>query len=202
MNYDTLPEGFSLRHTIDLNTNKLKLWLNLAFLPVFAALIVPAGFAVPLYAQMPFVYEANGFALAMAYLMIYMLLLMASSIGVLLLHELIHGLCFRLAGGRPTYGHKLPFYLYAACENRYICKKSYLIVSLGPLVIITALCAALCALTPTAWFWPPYLALAVNASGCAGDLYVTYLILRMPKDVLVIDSGTAMQIYSKQEAME
>ena len=48
MNYDKLPEGFSLYHTMDLGSKKLKIWLNAAALPIAAALIVPAAFAVPL----------------------------------------------------------------------------------------------------------------------------------------------------------
>jgi len=204
MNYDALPEGFSLYRTIDLNTGKRKLWLNLASLPIFAALVVPAVFVVPLRTQVPYVpypYDAIGRHLAVE--LLYLLAFMASSIGVLLVHELIHGLCFRyIAGGRPTYGHKLPFFLYAACENRYICRKHYFVATLTPFAAITALCAALCALAPQTWFWVPYYVLAMNAAGCTGDIYVAWLLLRMPKDVLVIDSGTVMQIYSRQGAAE
>jgi len=203
MNYNTLPEGFSLTRTVDLNTKKMKLWLNLAQLPVLAALMIPAGLAVPLRTQVPFM----AFVLIdgapdrwLGLSMTWLLLMVVGMIGVLLLHELIHGLCFRyIAGGRPKYGHKLPFYLYCACEGRFICKKSYFIVSLAPLAAITALCAALCALVPQAWFWVPYFAFVMNACGCAGDVYISMLLLRMPKDILVVDSGVAMQIYSTQE---
>ena len=203
MNYDILPEGFSLFRAVDLNTKKMKLWLNLAQLPVLAALMIPAGLAVPLRTQIPFILDgiaayAPGRWLGQS--MAWLLLLMVGMIGVLLLHELIHGLCFRhVAGGRPKYGHKLPFYLYCACEGRFICKKSYFIVSLAPLAVITALCAALCALVPPDWFWVPYFAFVMNACGCAGDVYISLLLLRMPKGILVVDSGVAMQIYAKQE---
>jgi len=202
MNYDTLPEGFSLYRAVDLNTKKMKLWLNLAQLPVLAALMIPVGFAVPLRTQVPFNLEGIGSAPGRYFgqSMLYMLLMMVGMIGVLLLHELIHGLCFRfVAGGRPKYGHKLPFYLYCSCEGRFICKKSYFIVSLAPLAVITVLCAALCALVSQAWFWVPYFAFVMNACGCAGDFYVS-LLLRVPEDILVVDSGVTMQIYSKQEA--
>jgi len=43
--------------------------------------------------------------------------------------------------------------------------------------------------------------LAGNAGSSVGDLYIC-LLARMPKDALVIDSGTAMRIYSTQEAAE
>jgi len=88
VNYDTLPDGFSLYKFINLNTNKLKLWLNMASLPIFAALVVPAAFVVPL--------PARPVPLKQVYLVA------ACLIGFMLIHELIHGLFFRLAGGRPT----------------------------------------------------------------------------------------------------
>ena len=203
MNYDTLPAGFSLYRTLDLNTNKLKLWLSLAQLPMLIVFAVPMAFVVPLGTQIPFNFDGIGvspgryFGLSMLYLAVMMI----GMFGILLLHELVHGLCFRfVAGGRPKYGHKLPFYLYAACENRYICKKHYYVISLAPLVVLTALLAGVCALVPQAWVWVPYLALIMNAAGCTGDIYVAFLLTRMPGDVLMIDSGIAMQIYSKQGA--
>jgi len=41
MNYDSLPEGFSLYCTIDLNTGKMKLWLNVGALLIFAKFCSP-----------------------------------------------------------------------------------------------------------------------------------------------------------------
>ena len=203
MNYDTLPAGFSLYRTLDLNTNKLKLWLSLAQLPMLAAPAVPMAFIVPLGTQVPFSFDALGvspgkyFALSMSYLAV----MMAGIFGILLVHELIHGLCFKfVAGGKPKYGHKLPFYLYAACENRYICKKHYYVIALAPLAVLTALLALVCVLTPQSWFWVPYFVLIMNACGCTGDIYVAFLLTRIPKDALMIDSGVAMQIFSKQGA--
>ena len=205
MNYNTLPEGYSLLRAIDLNTDKLKLWLNLTSLPVFVALLIPAGFAVPPRTQVPFVFDAiyaslgKGFAIAMVYLALWLI----CGIAFVPLHEFVHGLCFKyIAGGKPTYGQKLPFFLYAACENRYICKKHYFVITLAPLVVFMALLAPVCALVPQSWFWIPYFALVLNASGAVGDMYIAFLLLRMPKDVLAIDSGVAMQFFSKQGAVQ
>jgi len=187
MNYDNLPEGFSLYRTVDLNTTKLKLWINLALLPILAAFVV-----VPIWLRGEFIFV---FAVWQP------LATIAAMIAVILLHELVHGLSFRLfGGGKPTYGHKLPFYLYAACENRYITKRSYVVIALAPLVVITVVLAVVCALVPGSWFWVVYFALVINAVGSVGDIYISLLLTRMPKDVLVVDSGTAMQIYSQEES--
>jgi hypothetical protein len=196
MNYDALPEGFSLYRVIDLKTAKLQIWLNLASLPIFAALVIPAYIAVPLH--VPFVNDlaSNSFGRYFARLALFM----AAMIAVMLLHELVHGLCFYVAGGKPTYGHKLPFFLYAACENRYICKRHYFVIGLAPLAVLTALLIPVCALVPQSWFWVPYFALVANAGGAVGDIYISLLLTRMPKDILAVDSGAAMQIYSRQGA--
>ena len=53
-------------------------------------------------------------------------------------------------------------------------------------------------LVPAEWFWVVYLIQIINVSGAAGDLYVTYRFCAMPKDILVHDSGVAMEVYSAQ----
>jgi len=83
MNYDSLPEGFSLFRAIDLNTKKLKVWLNVASLAILAALAVPVIIVVPRSTQ------AMG--------LLYALAAIVFGIGYMLLHEWIHGLGFRLA---------------------------------------------------------------------------------------------------------
>ena len=37
-----------------------------------------------------------------------------------------------------------------------------------------------------------------NVSGAAGDVYVTLRLLRLPRDLLVRDTGVAMTVYSAE----
>ena len=53
-------------------------------------------------------------------------------------------------------------------------------------------------LVPPDWFWVVYLIQAFNVSGAAGDLYATVLFARLPKHILVQDTGTAMTVYAPQ----
>ncbi len=58
----------------------------------------------------------------------------------------------------------------------------------------------ICAIVPDEWFWIAYIIQIANISGAAGDLYVTARFTRLPKDILVRDSGVAMEVYSKETA--
>jgi len=65
--------------------------------------------------------------------------------------------------------------------------------------VITVLAAIACVLVPQSWFWIPYFVLTANATGSIGDIYVSLLLTRMPKDALVFDNGASMQIYSRED---
>ena len=62
-------------------------------------------------------------------------------------------------------------------------------------IVLGVLCAAL----PESWFWVVYFIQIANISGAAGDAYVTYKMLTLPKDILVNDTGVAMTVYVKEE---
>ncbi|MCL2445453.1 MAG: DUF3267 domain-containing protein [Oscillospiraceae bacterium] len=195
MNYDTLPSGYSLYRNIDLNTDKVKTWVQLAAFAALLVMVVPAAIVMPPWRTQAFVPVSW---LSVAYLLLFVAI---SVFGYLLLHELVHGICFRVfGGGKARYGQQLPNYLYAA-SDRYIAKSSYVLIGLAPLVVLTILFGIACMFVPPSWFWIPYFALASNVAGCAGDVYVCLFVLpRMPKDALVLDSGTAMQIFSREVA--
>lgn len=116
-------------------------------------------------------------------------------LGVLALHELVHGFFFwRFTGDRPVFGLNL-LYAYAAAPVWYLPRRQFAVVGLAPLVLITL--AGLMALP----FMPPpvtpflLLALTVNAAGAAGDLIMVGWLFTQPADLLVRDSGTAITLY-------
>ena len=53
-------------------------------------------------------------------------------------------------------------------------------------------------IVPRNWFWTVYFIQMMNISGAAGDLFVTFKFMKMPKDILVMDTGVGMTVYSKQ----
>jgi hypothetical protein len=117
-------------------------------------------------------------------------------VGVLALHEYVHGILMRAFGARPRYG----FYarggmFYAKAPGCRFTRRQYLIVVLGPLISISLLlCAGIGLLAGTSMVW--YLALwgVVNASAANADAWIAAVVLRHPVDAHVVDELDGMRI--------
>ena len=81
--------------------------------------------------------------------------------------------------------------------SEYFQKGAYIVVALAPLVVWGAVFLALNLAMGEKYFWFIYLLQMVNVSGAAGDLYVAFRFLRMPKDVLVQDTGVSMTVFTR-----
>lgn len=115
----------------------------------------------------------------------------------IVLHELVHGVFMKLClkGCKVNFGYKV-IYAYAG-SNACFSRISYVIIAAAPLVFFGVLLSIICCVVPAEWFWPIYLVQVLNVSGAAGDIYVFFLILRMPKDILIRDTGISMTVYGK-----
>ena len=191
-NCSTLPEGYAPILSLDLQKNKRQMLI----VNIIGTLIAIAMLAVAL----PFVPFSTLFDMS-AGLGMYALrfgVLLAGMVVYILLHELVHGVLMRtLSGVKPRYGFTL-MYAYAG-SDAYFNKKSYLVIALAPVVIWGAVLAVVNTLVPTAWFWVVYLIQVVNLSGAGGDLYVTFKFCRLPRDILVRDTGVAMTVFAPRE---
>jgi len=96
---------------------------------------------------------------------------------------------------RVKYGFT-SLYAYAG-SDAYFDKSSYIIIALAPVVVWGAVLAVLCVLVPPAWFWTVYIIQINNFAGAAGDFYVTARFARLPRDILVRDTGTSMTVFAK-----
>ena len=184
----TLPENYKLIFEIDLLTNKKQmLAVNIAAVVIMLAMAVIGNFIVPAWHM----YEGG-------LLYAKLLTLCIGYIAYILLHELVHGIFMKhYSGIKPKYGFTL-LYAYAGSEA-YFSKNAYIIIALAPVVIWGAVLGVLCAVLPAGWFWVAYFIQIGNISGAAGDAYVTYKMLTLPKDILVNDTGVAMTVYAKDE---
>ena len=193
MNTTELPQGYAALCTIDLQKNKrLALGVNLGALGI-AVLLFALGIAFE-----PFPVPADSAGDGSAALLQALLKLLAALCGIvlyLILHEAVHGIFMKGYGGlKPRFGLTL---LYAYCgSDAYFDKKSYLVIGLAPVVIWGAVLLAAGLLVPEGWFWTVYLIQIVNLSGAAGDFYVTYRMLRLPRDILVQDTGVSMTVFA------
>lgn len=125
-------------------------------------------------------------------------LLIAGFILYVIGHELVHGLFIRIfSGKRATFGFNW-LYAYAGSEG-YFTKGQYTVIALAPVAMFGALFLALALLLPPEWFWHAQLLQAYNLAGAAGDYYVVALAAKMPRGLLVRDTGFTMDFYAPQQ---
>lgn len=123
--------------------------------------------------------------------------LMVGMLLTLMLHELIHGVAMQLYGAHPRYGilwRRMMLYAtdpaYAHPRNRYI------VIALAPFVCISTLVVlAMWAFAGTAWV--PLLAICgvINASGAAGDMWMTLIVLRYPPSAYIVDERDGIRVF-------
>ena len=117
---------------------------------------------------------------------------------IIMVHELIHGLFFKLFNpeGKVKFGFKKGM-AYATSPNSFYTKGQFTVILLSPFVVITLVLylGLLVGVVPPAVF----VALsAVHGGCCIGDFFMGLLLVKEPKDVLVEDTEQGFNLY-KQE---
>ena len=188
----SLPEQYVQVYALDLQKNKkTAILVNVLALGIAALLVVPMLFVVPITTLFDM---EEGFG---AYLLRFGVLA-GGSVLYLVLHELVHGIAMKLCGTRRVHYGFTGMYAFAGSDDYYD-KNGYIMIALAPIVVWGVVLAVLNLLVPTAWFWVVYLIQISNLSGAAGDLYVTVKFSRLPRDILVRDSGVAMTVYARRD---
>ena len=183
-----LPEDYGEIYSLNLQKDKrTAIIVNLLALAIAAVMAVSMNFFVPVTS----VFDMSGgivrYFLRLAALIVLMVLYMV-------LHELVHGIAMKLCGTkRVKYGFT-GLYAFAGSEDYYD-KKSYIFIALAPIVLWGTVLAAVNFFVPTEWFWIVYMIQLINISGAAGDLFATVKFSRMPKDILIQDSGVSMRVF-------
>lgn len=116
-------------------------------------------------------------------------------IGLLVLHELIHGVFFKVFNPKQKvkFGFKNGM-AYATSPNSYYPKNQYLWIAAAPFVVITLLLVVLFAVNFLSEFLFVLLA-SIHAAGCVGDFYYLYLLSKYPKDIQVKDTEKGIELY-------
>lgn len=118
-------------------------------------------------------------------------------IGLIVGHEVIHGVVMRAFDAKPRYGiHRLggwiPLYYCTAEGGHTFTRKQFSLVALAPAVLITFVGALLVVLVPFGgWLIVP---LALHLGGCVGDLWVLTLVWQQPRGTLVEDLRSGLSI--------
>lgn len=187
-----LPDTYREIYAVDLQKDKkLSLLVNGMATLIGVLLAVPMHFVVPIFTLFDMSQGMGAYFLRFG-------VLMASIVAYMVAHELVHGAAMKLCGTkRVKYGYT-GLYAFAGSEDYYD-KAAYLFIALAPVVLWGIVLLVLQFCVPTSWFWVVYLVQITNLSGAAGDYYVTVRFSRLPKDILVRDSGVSMCVYSNAE---
>lgn len=183
-----LPEDYGEIYSLNLQKDKrAAIIVNLLALAIAAVMAVSMNFFVPVTSFFDMSGGIVRYFLRLAALIVLMVLYMV-------LHELVHGIAMKLCGTkRVKYGFT-GLYAFAGSEDYYD-KKSYIFIALAPIVLWGTVLAAVNFLVPTEWFWIVYMIQLINISGAAGDLFAAVKFSRMPKNILIQDSGVSMRVF-------
>ena len=191
----TLPEGYAQSGEINLKKNKrLAITLNIVALFVgvlsFFLLVSIAALVRP------------GLMNTSGTITLGVVAIVVGLVVVLLtIHELIHGVFFWVfTRSRPVFAIRL-FYAYAGAPDWYIPTRQFMIVALGPLVIIGAVGMLLMLLVPESWVLLIAVMVALNTGGSAGDLLVFTRLFKLPPTSLANDTGDVVTFYERQSTI-
>ncbi|MGI6005258.1 MAG: DUF3267 domain-containing protein [Christensenellales bacterium] len=182
MNTLQLPEGYQRIYAIDLQRDKKTAWLLNGLALIILVLMIGLGFIL-----------RRSFTVDITQMIVFFVAMVVYTV----LHEVVHGVFIRLySGEKPKFGFT-GLYAYAGNDRAYFDKKSYIVIALSPVIILGAVLLLLQFLIPS-YFWVIYFLQALNIAGASGDYLVVYLCGRMPRDLLINDTGVAMYFYSRQ----
>lgn len=177
-----LPMGYREVLSIDLQKDtKQALLVNGLAIAIAAVMLVPGFLLAPTF-------KIGGNLPTLAAFLV-------CAVVYMVLHELVHGACMKLFGAKRVRFGFTGLYAFADSEE-YFKKGAYIVVALAPLVVLGAVLLALNIAAGAQYFWFVYLLQLINVSGAAGDLYVSFRFLRMPKDILVRDTGVSMTVFA------
>jgi len=186
----TLPEGYVQSGEVNLKKNKrLAITLNIVALFVgILSFFLLSSFAVLVRPSLMNLSGATITAGVWAVMLGLVVLLMT-------IHESVHGFFFWVfTRSRPVFAFRL-FYAYAGAPDWYIPTRQFMIVALGPLVIIGAVGILLMLLVPESWVLFIAFMVALNTGGSAGDLLVFTRIFKVSPTCLANDTGDIFTFY-------
>jgi hypothetical protein len=192
----TLPPGYRIVRTLTIESTKTLFWLNAVGVGLLIVGLVVFGQIGEWIERQSAAAGSDPRGALNRVLLVAVVVI--SFVGMLVAHELFHGLAFRLFGVRPRYGINLSKGVaYASGENYYVARDAYLVVALAPLVCISIMCILLMLLTDGETRNIVGLVGAANVGGAVGDLWFVLMCLRYPRNLLVRDYGEGAELYAR-----
>lgn len=117
---------------------------------------------------------------------------------LIIIHELIHGLFFKLFQPRKkvSFGFK-NFMAYASSPGSKYSAPKYTIICLAPFVFISIGLTLIYIFSKMSIFDYALLA-SVHAASCIGDFYFFKIVLQSPKGAIFEDTATGLNVYQEK----
>lgn len=109
----------------------------------------------------------------------------------IVVHELIHGLAYRILGYRVSYGIYWKLGFYTAALRQFQQRDHIIVSALAPLVLLTVVMLPLLAIPNSLILEVAFIVLLVNTSGAVGDLYFTWRLWHVPRRTLAYDTDSS-----------
>ena len=190
-----LPSNYQSTGKFDLNSTKQIIFMNVIGLVI---LIVSLWF-FPWYVKQfrpefnsMFEFKFSNFS----NIAIGLIKLILPIILVLVVHEAIHTFFFWIfSKQKPVVGFK-GAYAYAALPGWYFPRNQYLFIGLAPLLFITLIGLVLLFFLPVSTLNMVLIALIINTSGAAGDLFVVSWLLTKPPSTYALDEIDTIEFFT------
>jgi len=148
--------------------------------------VVVTVLGLPLFGLPYLIQHGGGVSIRIG--LVDLLLIIALTALLLVLHEAIHGSVMLAFGARPTFGavlvaNVMPA-LYATSVGHRFTRPQYFVVAAAPGVLISAVGFGLCWEGLTAYLLAP---LAIHLGGCVGDGAAVWRLMREPAGTLCED---------------
>lgn len=175
-----------------LENKKVIFWINLASFPLFFFFILFFSLLIVIISGesdfgFSFNWRETSFMVYLFVLMIFFFLI--------ILHELIHGLFFKVFNkeAKVRFGFKNGF-AYATSPDSFYTKGQFIWICLAPFILISSALIILVALDfiPILFFIP---VASMHAASCVGDFYWVLILVLKPKTIRVQDTESGMSVY-------
>ncbi|MCD7823628.1 MAG: DUF3267 domain-containing protein [Oscillospiraceae bacterium] len=182
----TLPEGYHEAYVIDATKGKFSLWLNVVAMALMIVIAVPLVAIIFITAEEVHVNST------------FLLILCGLLIVYTILHELTHGIAYKLmTGEKLTFGVTLTV-AFCGVPKIFVYRKTAMVALLAPFTVYSILFILLMiALPDPTMKLAVAILFAIHFGGCAGDLYDTFIYLTRFKDpkTLMQDTGPRQTFY-------
>lgn len=188
--YKELPNGYKEVYSIDAGNTKTGLILNLIGLPIMIVMFIILMVIKSLVCgKINFDLSDGETSLVLFILCIVMIL-------YIIIHELTHGLFYNFfTKEKLKFGLKLTC-AYCGVPTIYMKKIPMIITALAPFVIYSLIGVILMIVVPyNVIFLAIDILFSAHVAGCVGDIYISFLLIKYPKETLVNDTGAKQTFY-------